>query len=582
MSGKNKTTKQSTTGPRRCAVYARVSSEGQADEMAVSIPEQLAEMRGLCERNGWAILAEFVDDKDYKATQQPKRGTIVNPSGERADRPQFLTMLEIVKAGEADFVLCWRDDRLVRHPRVASALEDALDLGDKARGNHTPILIYDATGAQLDRFVLHIKAVIGREDNKRRVERTKLGKTGTLKAGRWPGLFLTFGYKGIRDEDKRGKRIEIDKGEAKTVRRIYEWFDAGANLQEIRRRLIADNVSQKRPNLKTKKHEWSITILYNILRAECYTGRLAWTFGDGSEYAIEIPAIISRELWERSQTRLDDNKRLSTRNAGGVYLLQGLVYCGDCGAAMRVRQVKHYYENGERHERTTPNYMYLCPCPERYPDETHAKPYKWAGVKLDGDVWRYIVDNGIKHPELIREQIENRQAELQRQGDDVNGDIAHTRQRLVEISQERANYQKQNARGKMTDDEFDAHMDETEEAQRYWNSELSRLHDLRDNADKVKAGLDYATELLTGLQEELPTLDIPRKELLALPKEHQETVLRKRQRIVRALCDKVTIYADGRIVIDGLLDGSEAAQFELPTPSTCCTVRSLRLRRPPR
>ena len=68
-------------------------------------------MRALCDRNGWRVLAEFVDAKDYRATHPPKRGKVVNPSGERADRPAFLQMLEMVKTGEPDVVLCWRDDR---------------------------------------------------------------------------------------------------------------------------------------------------------------------------------------------------------------------------------------------------------------------------------------------------------------------------------------------------------------------------------------------------------------------------------------------------------------------------------------
>ena len=112
---------------------------------------------------------------------------MVNPSGERADRPNFLKMLELVKTGTIDVVLCWRDDRLVRHPRVAVALEDALDIGDKERPGKPKIAIYDATGAIIDRFTLSIKAAIWREENKRRAERTRMGKVGTLQEGRWPG-----------------------------------------------------------------------------------------------------------------------------------------------------------------------------------------------------------------------------------------------------------------------------------------------------------------------------------------------------------------------------------------------------------
>ena len=106
---------------------------------------------------------------------------IVNPSGERADRPHFLAMLEHIKVDAIDFVLCWRDDRLVRHPRVAVALEDALDQGDLRRNGREQIKVIDATGAIIDRFTLSIKATIWREENKRRAERSKMGKFGTLK-----------------------------------------------------------------------------------------------------------------------------------------------------------------------------------------------------------------------------------------------------------------------------------------------------------------------------------------------------------------------------------------------------------------
>jgi DNA invertase Pin-like site-specific DNA recombinase len=554
----------SANGRRRAVLYARVSTEIQAGENSVSLPQQLEESRALCTRNGWQIAGEFVDDKDYKATQSPKKGTVVNPSGERADRPQFLAMMEVIKAGGTDMVICWRDDRLVRHPRVASALEDALDVGDKARGGHTPILIYDATGAQIDRFVLHIKAVIGREDNKRRTERTKLGKIGTLKAGRWPGFLDMIGYEMVKDAGERGRRIEKLDDEACWVLKIHEWYAAGIAIQEIRRRLIAEGVPQSDYQANWRKHDWSHAIVYEILRNEAYTGRLAWHFGDGTEHAISIPVTVPRELWESNQRRLDQNKKLATRNAGGVYLVQGILYCGECGHAMAVRQVSTYTVEGELRERHTSHYCYRCNTKWLYSDEPHPKPYMFAGLRLDTEIWRYVVDRGIKHPELIQEQVRNRQTALREQGDNLDGEIAHKRQRLVEIDQERASYQRQNARGKMTDKEFDARIQETDDAKADIQEQLAQLVQLRDDSAKVDDGLRYLVELMTNIREELPMIDIPRKELRALPKEQQEVILRKRQRIVRALCDKVTIKANGHVEIDGLLDGSEAAEFELP------------------
>jgi len=304
---------------QRVVLYARVSQPTTQDaEDKVSIDQQLADQRALCERNGWEIVREFVDNENYKATQNPKRGKIVNPSGERADRPQFLAMLEAVKTGDVDAVLCWRDDRLVRHPRVAVALEDALDIGDAARNGK--IEVRDATGATIDRFTLSIKATIWREENKRRVERTRLGQIATLEQDCWPAGFSAFGY--IAHKAARGRRIEIVESEAVWVRRICEWYNAGIGVQEIRERLIRHGVRQK----KNVKHDWADSLIYKIIGAEYYTGKLAWRFADGTEYTVEIPPIIDRALGEQNQAILERNKRLSTRNAGGVYLLQGLKF----------------------------------------------------------------------------------------------------------------------------------------------------------------------------------------------------------------------------------------------------------------
>jgi DNA invertase Pin-like site-specific DNA recombinase len=159
------------------AQYARVSLEAQDSGDRASIAQQLTAMDELCERRKWQVIEVFIDRENYKATQSPKKGKSVNPSGERADRPAFVNMLETIKSGEIDIVLCWRDDRLVRHPRVAVALEDALDIGDSNRINKPKIEIRDATGAMIDRFTLSIKATIWREENKRRAERAMMGKS---------------------------------------------------------------------------------------------------------------------------------------------------------------------------------------------------------------------------------------------------------------------------------------------------------------------------------------------------------------------------------------------------------------------
>ncbi len=556
---------------KKAVLYARVSAPDKQDtDDKVSLDQQIITQRELCERNGWKIIGEFVDNEYYKATQSPKRGRIVNPSGERADRPQFLAMLEVVKAGDADAVLCWRDDRLVRHPRVAVALEDALDIGDVARNSKGKIKIHDATGAVIDRFTLSIKATIWREENKRRAERVRMGKIATLQQGYWPGSYDRLGYK--TRKGPRGRIIEIEESEVEIVRTIHTMYNAGVGARDIRKHLILNSIEQKGYHQKLNL-EWNHAIIYRILHDEDFTGVATWNFNDGKSISIEIPAIISRELWVRNQARLERNKILSTRNAGhfwdggkAVYLLQGILRCGDCGKVMRIHSDYWYYHNGNRYARKRVCYRYYCESAHVYPDKPHPKPYTRGGIGLDWQVWRHLVDNGIKNPDVITTYILDRQTELQTQGKSVDGDIAHTRRKLVEVDSERAFYQRQAGRGKMTEQEFDIRMEETEDIRQHWQSELESLKELRDDQSKVKAGVDYVNNLMANIQTRLSAADVPPDELRKLPREKQIEILKIRQDIIRALVRKVTVWADGQVKIEGVLDGSEAAQFELGSP----------------
>ena len=42
--------------------------------------------------------------------------------------------------------------------------------------------------------------------------------------------------------------------------------------------------------------------------------------------------------------------------------------------------------------------------------------------------------------------------------------------------------------------------------------------------------------------------------------------MKHRRKIVRAIVNKVEMWADGLVKVHGLLDGSEAAQFRLESP----------------
>lgn len=77
----------------RAALYARVSHRDQK-----TIPDQLADLRAYCERQGWKVVREFSD-------------TI---SGRRNTRPQRNELIKASYKGKFDVVLVWKLDRWSR------------------------------------------------------------------------------------------------------------------------------------------------------------------------------------------------------------------------------------------------------------------------------------------------------------------------------------------------------------------------------------------------------------------------------------------------------------------------------------
>lgn len=81
--------------PKRVAIYARVSTDGQTTE------NQLQELRAVAQRNGWEVVREYVDHG-------------VSGSKGRDQRPQLDAMLKGAVRREFDLIMAWSVDRLGR------------------------------------------------------------------------------------------------------------------------------------------------------------------------------------------------------------------------------------------------------------------------------------------------------------------------------------------------------------------------------------------------------------------------------------------------------------------------------------
>jgi site-specific DNA recombinase len=546
---------------KTAVIYARVSTEKQAGEDKVSIPKQLDVCRAFCERMDATILGEFVDDKKYTKTRKPKKGKLVDPSGQYDDRPDFQAMLATVETGKADMIVSFDLTRIGRHFRVLGPLGDALDEGNKnRRGRSGELQIWEADkNTNLNRVMLGLLIAMAQNENEDRKRRIKMGRIGTLEQGRWPSTAVPFGYIAHQEEGKRGVYHVIDEKNVGTVQLIFDLAET-LSIGGIRQELIARDIPQDTG--RKIKHQWNPGVILRILTTEAYTGKRVWTFETGETYTIEIPKIIEPAQFERIQRKIAERKTKSKRNTQAIGAVQHIAVCGHCGnkLATSKRDYELVYPDGKRQRQyyDVPRHFYTCNVGKRYKMD-HKTRY-W-GPTIDYKIWRFLVDNYVQHPQLIEQQIEERQAELQRQGDDYNSEIAQTERRIKDIEAERSRYQAGWAKGFINDAEFETHMQRTKEQIEFCQNQLIELQKLRDDSVAIRAGINYAHKLMRQIATNLPELDISPEQFRQLPIAKQRNILERRKTVIQSLCVKVTIYDTDDIDIEGVIDTDKLASF---------------------
>src|SRR5688572_25215966 len=87
-----------TEGPKRAAIYTRVSTQMQDAEDKVSLDEQLADCERYCEKHGYHVVVRYSDVK----------------SGTTSKRTDFQRMLEAAERADFDVIVTWKVGRISR------------------------------------------------------------------------------------------------------------------------------------------------------------------------------------------------------------------------------------------------------------------------------------------------------------------------------------------------------------------------------------------------------------------------------------------------------------------------------------
>jgi len=382
---------------KNAVIYARVSTDDQA-EHGYSLPSQIESCEKFASQKSFDIAAVFQDD--------------VSGAKPVASRPEGKLLQRAIDSGQVKVVIVFQIDRLSRDiVDLLTTVRDWLQAG---------IEIYSLDVGQITSeldIVLVIKGWQGSDERQKIRERTTRGKNAKAKAGKVVGVGSSpYGY------NYSGGELVIDEAQAQIVSMIFDWYVRGddyshmMSLYTIAERLTKMGIPTP-SNVKglirngVKTIGWSSGVIRQLIVSETYSGvwRYGKYIGEGGrggrrpveeQIAVNVPAIISREMWELAQERRAYNSKIARRRMKRQYLLRGLVYCG-CGHAM--------VGGGGRGE-----HLYYYYCTRRYGSGLAigsgvcTEPLVKGGL-IEFVTWDYIL-NLIKDPQQFETKLRQAQA----------------------------------------------------------------------------------------------------------------------------------------------------------------------------
>lgn len=286
-------------------IYCRISLDRAGG--ALGVARQEADCRKLCEARGWEVGEVYVDNDLSASSGKP--------------RPQYLRLLEDLKAGRLGAVVAYHNDRLLRSPRE---LEDFIDAVDAAGATVATVAggEYDLSSGT-GRMSARIVGAVARAETDRMGERIRRKHVELAERGAPSGG-------GARPYGYEADRLTVVESEAARIREAAARALAGESLNGI-------CIDWNRQGLTTAQGgRWRTTTLRRIVLAPRIAGKREHrgeVVGDA-----QWPAIVDEVTWARLRAVLGAGGRKPGWNGlARSYLLNGLSFCGVCGHRLSAR-----------------------------------------------------------------------------------------------------------------------------------------------------------------------------------------------------------------------------------------------------
>lgn len=378
------------------AIYVRTSTVGQKDEQ--TIESQIAELKTVIESEGNILPEEnvFCDD---------------GFTGELLARPGLDAMLESARKGSFSALYVYDRGRLSRvFAYQEIIIEEILDLDIRF------ITLHDVKAETPEERVLQaMQGVFHQYERVKISERMRRGKLYKTRAGVLINGNSVYGYNYIKKTTTIPAHYVINEEESRVVRLIFQWFVVERlSLREVIKKLYDLDIKPR----KRKSPFWTKGPLVRLLKCDAYANGLVYynksqaviaknptknekyrrikrssrvvrPKEDWIPFAVP-PLLEDKNLFDKAQIMLENNRRFAIKNRKHEYLLSGLVYC-ECGS----RRAGDGYSKGDNHYYRCAQRIY------KYPMPSQCKSPGVNAVILDRVFWEKLVAV-LSNPELIK------------------------------------------------------------------------------------------------------------------------------------------------------------------------------------
>lgn len=332
------------------ALYARVSTTHL--QRTQTILQQLEQLKvAVGQETDWHLAEEHIFTDD-------------GFSGAKLNRPGLDHLRDKAALAAFEIVLITAPDRLARNYVHQAILLEELNQG----GCQVEFLERPMSDDPHDQLLLQIRGAVAEYERNLIAERMRRGRQAKYRSGLLlPWTKIPYGYLVDPERPRDPSGVRLDPVKAEIIKQIFSWYTDPAEPTSLYG--VANKLSHLEIPSPTGLARWSVPTIRNILRSKTYIGQAisglkrtveatqrrsrVQPVGRGISFqptsieeqiVIPVPAIISAEIWEAAQLRLEENKRFARRNnQSDQYLLRGLVYCGHCHYGCSGRNAKPAY-----------------------------------------------------------------------------------------------------------------------------------------------------------------------------------------------------------------------------------------------